>query len=171
MYIVFIFKHYSNKHQRVISAQHEIWLELTDFCGLVDLTASSCGLPTAIMRSACSSVTKYSSSCNRFSMEDKRWDIGPSARHAYGHPDQQFKYNNSECYFNIAIQQYDSAVGKHINTKCAFTALTLLVGRQEGHPACKKWVVGCWCGCLSAARCRLAYGPADATATHCLLLQ
>ena len=28
--------------------------------------------------------------------------------------------------------------------------------------------MGCWCGCLSGARCRLAYGPADATATHCL---
>jgi len=28
---------------------------------------------------------------------------------------------------------------------CAFSALTLLVGRQEGHPACKKtewWVAG-----------------------------
>jgi len=22
---------------------------------------------------------------------------------------------------------------------CAFSALTLSVGRQEGHPACKKW--------------------------------
>jgi len=52
----------------------------------------------------------------------------------------------------------------------AFSALTLLVGQQEGHPACKNGVVGCWCGYLSAARCRLAYGPADATATHCLLL-
>ena len=31
--------------------------------------------------------------------------------------------------------------------------------------------VRCWCGCLSGARCILAYGPADATATHCLLLQ
>ena len=51
----------------------------------------------------------------------------------------------------------------------AFSALTLLVGRQEGHPACKKTrVVGCWRGYLSGARCRLAYGPADATATHCL---
>ena len=37
----------------------------------------------------------------------------------------------------------------------AFSALTLLVGRQEGHPACKNRVVGCWCGCLSGARCRL----------------
>ena len=53
----------------------------------------------------------------------------------------------------------------------AFSALTLLVGRQEGHPARKKRVVGCWCGCLSGARCRLAYSPADAIATHCLLLQ
>ena len=33
------------------------------------------------------------------------------------------------------------------------------------------WLVGCWCGYLSGARCRLAYCPADATATHCLLLQ
>ena len=31
-------------------------------------------------------------------------------------------------------------------------------------------MVGCWRGYLSGARCRLAYGPADATATHCLLL-
>jgi len=29
---------------------------------------------------------------------------------------------------------------------------------------------GCWRGYLSGARCRLAYGPADATATHSLLL-
>jgi len=36
---------------------------------------------------------------------------------------------------------------------------------------CWTWVVGCWRGCLSGARCRLAHGPADATATHCLLLQ
>jgi len=52
----------------------------------------------------------------------------------------------------------------------AFSALMLLVGRQEGHPACKKLSGGVlvW---LSGARCRLAYGPADATATHCLLLQ
>jgi len=50
-------------------------------------------------------------------------------------------------------------------------ALMLLVGRQEGHPACKKLSGGCWRGYLSGARCRLAYGPADATATHCLLTQ
>ena len=53
----------------------------------------------------------------------------------------------------------------------AFSALTLLVGQQEGHLACKNRVVGYWRGYLSGTRCRLAYGPADATATHCLLLQ
>jgi len=51
-----------------------------------------------------------------------------------------------------------------------FSALTLLVGWQEGHPACKNWVVGCWHGYLSGARCKFAHGPADATATHCLLV-
>jgi len=55
------------------------------------------------------------------------------------------------------------------NEKCAFSALMLLVGWQEGHPACKilsggmlawlsVWGVICIC-------------PADATATHYLLLQ
>ena len=49
---------------------------------------------------------------------------------------------------------------------CAFSALTLLVGRQEGHLTCKNWVVRYWCGYLSGARCKLfAYGPADATAS------
>jgi len=47
----------------------------------------------------------------------------------------------------------------------AFTALTLLVGRQEGHPACKKLSGGVLAWLSSGARCRLAYGPADATAT------
>jgi len=52
----------------------------------------------------------------------------------------------------------------------AFSALTLLVGRQEGHPACKK-LSGEMLAWLSGMRCRLAYSPADATATHYLLLQ
>jgi len=51
---------------------------------------------------------------------------------------------------------------------------------QAGCPSCRPtnsvkalkaphWAVGCWHGYLSGARCRLAYGPADATAAHCLL--
>jgi len=48
----------------------------------------------------------------------------------------------------------------------AFSALTLLVGRQEEHPACNiiQWW---WAGVVMClVRCKwLAYGPADGTAT------
>jgi len=44
----------------------------------------------------------------------------------------------------------------------AFSALTLLGGRKHIWPV-KNWVVRCWHGYLSGARCLLAYGPADAT--------
>jgi len=52
----------------------------------------------------------------------------------------------------------------------AFSALMPLVVWQEGHPAYKKLSGGMltW---LSGMRCRLAYSPADATATYYLLLQ
>jgi len=47
----------------------------------------------------------------------------------------------------------------------AFSALTRLVGWQEGQLACKNWVMRYWHGYLSAARCKwFAYGPS--TATH-----
>ena len=45
------------------------------------------------------------------------------------------------------------------------------LGGRNGIRPVKNWVVRCWRGYLSGARCRLAYGPADATATYCLLLQ
>jgi len=45
------------------------------------------------------------------------------------------------------------------------------LGSRNGIRPVKNWVVGCWHGYLSEARCRFAYRPADATATHCLLLQ
>jgi len=51
-----------------------------------------------------------------------------------------------------------------------FSALTLLFGWQERHPACKK-LSGGMLAWLSGMRCRLAYSPADATATHYLLFQ
>jgi len=35
-----------------------------------------------------------------------------------------------------------SLTHSHADTSVPFSALTLLVGRQEGHPACKK--TGCW---------------------------
>jgi len=53
----------------------------------------------------------------------------------------------------------------------AFSALTLLVGRQEWHPACKKLSgeVLAWLSLWSEVQTCIC--PADATATHCLLLQ
>jgi len=45
------------------------------------------------------------------------------------------------------------------------------LGGRNGIRPVKNWVVGCWRDYLSVAICRLAYDPADATATHCLLLQ
>jgi len=47
-----------------------------------------------------------------------------------------------------------------------FSAVMLLIWWQEGHPACKNWVVRYWHGYLSGVRCKwFAYGSADATAT------
>jgi len=53
--------------------------------------------------------------------------------------------------------------------RCAFSALMLLVGWQEGHPACKELSGGvlAWLSVWS----KIQTDPADATATHCLLLQ
>ena len=42
------------------------------------------------------------------------------------------------------------------------------LGGRKGIWPVENWVVRCWHGYLSGARCRLAYGAADATATHCL---
>jgi len=42
------------------------------------------------------------------------------------------------------------------------------LGGRKGIRPVKNRVVGYWHGYVSGARCRLAYGPADATATHCL---
>ena len=46
----------------------------------------------------------------------------------------------------------------------SFDAVGWAAGRASGLK--KTWVLGCWHGYLSGARCRLAYGPADATATY-----
>jgi len=44
---------------------------------------------------------------------------------------------------------------QHYNS--SFSALTLLVWRQEGHLACKIWVMGCWHGYVSEAGCRFVH--------------
>jgi len=53
----------------------------------------------------------------------------------------------------------------------AFSALTLLVEWQEGHPACKKLSGGIVAWLPVWKMCRFAYGTADATDTCYLLLQ
>jgi len=45
----------------------------------------------------------------------------------------------------------------HLGTLRAFSALMLLVGRQEGHPACKKLSGEVLAWLSSGARCRLAH--------------
>jgi len=52
----------------------------------------------------------------------------------------------------------------------AFSALTLLVGQQEGHPACKKLSGGVLEWLYVWSELQTAYVPADATVTLCLLL-
>ena len=60
----------------------------------------------------------------------------------------------------------------YITLLYAFSALMLLVGRQEEHPACKKtewWGAGVAI-CLEHSA-DLHVANANATATYCLLLQ
>jgi len=90
-----------------------------------------------------------------------------------------FTYNLWTWHLNSPRQDHNEQVtgcDKHwaiayimlcICTAFAFSALMLLVGWQ-GIRFVKNWVVGCWRGYLSGAKCRLTYGPADATAPHCL---
>jgi len=56
-----------------------------------------------------------------------------------------------------------------ISTLCLLEQHCWLGGRKGIRPI-KNWVVGCWRGYVSGSRCRVAYGPADAAATHYLLL-
>jgi len=62
----------------------------------------------------------------------------------------------AEQYFSIVLLLFFS-----------FSALMLLVRWKEGHPTLKK-LGGGMLAWLFGIRCRLAYGPADATATHYL---
>ena len=59
----------------------------------------------------------------------------------------------------------------NFNSSLAFSALTLLVGRQEGHPACKKQSGGVMAWLSVWSEVQTCTCPADATATHYLLLQ
>ena len=72
-------------------------------------------------------------------------------------------------------QQRQSTEGNPIMPQClfhqdAFSALTLLVGWQEGHPVCEE-LSGWGAGMVICLERVLAYGPADATATRCLTVK
>jgi len=58
-----------------------------------------------------------------------------------------------------------------LSSVCVFSALMLLVGWQEGHPACKKLSGGVLAWLSVWSKVQTCICPADATATHCLLLQ
>ena len=53
------------------------------------------------------------------------------------------------CCRTAATHCYSTYYSISIVSTNAFSALTLSVGQQEGHPACKK--TECWRGCLSGA--------------------
>jgi len=50
------------------------------------------------------------------------------------------------------------------------SVLTLLDGQHEGHPTCKKLTSELLAWLSVLGKVQIAYGPADATATHRLLL-
>jgi len=68
--------------------------------------------------------------------------------------------------------QYFGSHSVFVSLYCLFFVPSVLwccwLGGRKGIRPVKNWVVGCWHGYLSGARCRLAYGPANATATHFL---
>ena len=69
--------------------------------------------------------------------------------------------------------RYDKRCHFNVRSKAGMPSVLwhCWLGGRKGIQPVKNWVVRCWHGHLSGARCRLAYGPADSTATHCLLLQ
>ena len=76
----------------------------------------------------------------------------------------QFLFTLHICYCTISIWIK--------NYQNQFTIPSVIsrcwLGGRKGIRPVENWVVGCWRGYLCGARCRLAYGAADATATHSL---
>ena len=51
---------------------------------------------------------------------------------------QTFSRMKKFCNAQVSVVTFSGGVGKWITVCFLLSALTLLVGRQEGHPACKK---------------------------------
>jgi len=97
----------------------------------------------------------------------------PSGRH-FSHCVKYNLWNNSSSCKLIhwmLVHMVNTFISMSIIRKVPSVFWRCWLGGRKVHLACKKWVVGCWHGYLSRASCRLAYVPADVTATHCLLLQ
>jgi len=72
--------------------------------------------------------------------------------------------------FTFLVPAYPSSPGqrviKQVYVSFAFSALMLLVGHPEGHPACKK--AERWHGYQPGARYSLAYGPLNGCVCLCV---
>ena len=83
-----------------------------------------------------------------------------------------------KCFLNIFLYFFFNVftLGCGPYNNCLFIQILPLLlwhcwlGGRKGIRPVTNWVVGSWRDYLSGVRCKLAYGPADATATHCLLL-
>jgi len=70
------------------------------------------------------------------------------------------------CRFAAVGRRYQLIAAWHMAPRCAVGDCVVgWLGGRKGIRPVKNRVVGCWCGYLPGARCRLAYGLADATAT------
>jgi len=115
------------------------------------------------------------------------WDFGVQW-HQLGHMQiictslQTDNHTNSSSlnfYRLDALPDAQPAVSKHWRQMFLYIYCALLspanvpsvlwrcwLGGREGIQSVKNWVMRCWHGYLSGARCRFAYGPADATASQ-----
>jgi len=78
-------------------------------------------------------------------------------------------YNEASKQLTLCFVSQQGMHGRLLVPVCEMIYCWL--GGRKGIRPVKNRVVGYWRGYLSGATCRLACGPADATATHCLLLQ
>ena len=150
---------------------------------VVAVTKSSHCWPRIITGDLLSQVTTFCLSCTtavvnallRLRLYD---DVQVILSHLYFWDISVEQTSNCLCGLCSKCHIYDTCIMRRVLNswvlamfKCTlmyrYSALALLVGCHEEHPACRYWVMRCWCTCgyLSGARCRLfAYGPADSTA-------
>ena len=109
-------------------------------------------------------------------------DYSTFATHEFIFPALQLDYCNSllaslsdlRCYCNLK-DNLSSSLCLCFYVPCGSSLLTSVLwcswfGVRKSMLPVKKWVMRCWHGNLSAARCRwFAYGPADATAISCFI--